>query len=1043
MNPILLPRFARSLFAVLAALAGLVFDVSALAQAPRGTIEGRVYDPTAGVYLERARVTIAGTPLEAFSDADGYYRLTNVPTETVQVTVFYTGLTSQTRPVVVAAGQTLTHDVELFAAPAARDGETVVKMAEFQVRTSREMTAAALAINEQRFAANIKNVVSADEFGDVADGNVAEFMKFLPGVTIDYVGGDAREVSINGVPSANVPVTVDGFDFASAAPNNTTGRAAQIGFFSTSSISRIEVDYSPTPESQGAALAGSVNMVPRSAFERSRPSFNLSGSVLMRDNARDFRKTPGPTPEPTRKVHPGFEFSGIVPVNKRFGFTLSASRSKQYSAETFSDNSWRGTLQGTNGTTFPHTTPDKPYLTSYNIGDRPKHIERGALGATFDFKITDRDRLSLSLQYSSFGIMFMNRNLTFNVNRVPAGNFSLTSTRGFVGAGDLVSVNSGSYRDNRTYTPTLVWRHDGPTWRSEAGLGASHATYSFRDLEKGMFGGATARRTGVTVSFSDIFYLRPGTITVTDGATGALVDPYRLDNYALISATSAPSTTYDLRRTAYANLRRDFHGPVPFTVKAGLDYRSTVRDLRGTSNTYSHVGRDRVPATTPHGGDDSAAPVLDASFSERIAPFGFPRIQWLGTRQVLEYYGANPSYFTRDANSDYRAEVTRSKYVEEGVSSAYVRGDLALLERRLKLVGGLRAEQTNISAEGPLTDPTLNFQRDSQGRVIRGSNGLPLPIATTPLEISRRTFLDRGAKTEKEYLRLFPSLNASYSLRENLIARAAWYRSIGRPDFNQYAGGLTLPDLENPPGPNNRIRVNNVSLKPWTAQSLTVRLEYYFEGVGQISLGAFRRDFDNFFGGATLPATPELLALYDLDSSIYGAYDVVTQRNIAGTVRIEGTTFNYKQALTFLPSWARGLQVFANASAQRATGATLEAFTGAFVVPRSASWGLSLTRERYSLRVNWNYRGRHRREEVAAATGIEPGTYSWFSKRLALDLMGEYRLGKRVWAFANLRNIGDEPDDIEVAGPSTPAEAQFRRRQDFGSLWSFGVRTTF
>jgi iron complex outermembrane receptor protein len=1043
MNPFRLFPMRRFALLLPVIFAGSLFTSGLQAQSATGTLEGRVFNSAGGVFLERARLTVAGTAVESFTDADGYYRLTNIPSGPTQVTVFYTGLPPQTQQVTVPAGQTLTYNFELGGSAAADPGTSVVKLDEFKVRASREMNAAALAINEQRFASNIKNVVSADEFGDVADGNVAEFMKFLPGVTIDYVGGDAREVSINGVPSANVPVTVDGFDFASAAPNNTTGRAAQIGFFSTSSISRIEVDYSPTPESQGAALAGSVNMVPRSAFERSKPSFSVSVSMLMRDSARDFHKTPGPTPEPTRKVHPAFEFTGIVPVNKRFGFTVSASQSKQYSGETISENSWRGSLLGTNGTTFPNTTPDKPYLTTYVVGDRPKHIERGAFGATFDFRLTPRDRLSLSLQYSSFGIMFMNRNMTFNVNRVLPGNFSPTFTRGFTGAGDITLVNGGSYRANRTYTPTLVWRHDGPIWRAEAGLGGSHATYSFRDQEKGMFAGATVRRTGVTVSFDDIFYLRPNTITVTDGATGAPLDPYRLDNYALISARSDPSTTYDIRRTAYTSLRRDFHGRVPFTLKAGLDFRGTVRDLRGVNDIYNYVGRDGVGSTTPVGTDDTAAPVLDASFSQRVAPFGFPRIQWPGTRQALELQRAAPASFVRNANDDYRAEVSRSKRAEETVSSAYVRGDLALLERRLKLVGGLRAEQTNIEAEGPLTDPTLNFQRDSQGRVIRGANGVPLPISTVPLEVSRRTFIDRGARTEKEYLRLFPSLNASFSLREDLIARAAYYRSIGRPDYNQYAGGVTLPDLENPASPNNVIRVNNVSLKPWTAESVTLRLEYYFQGVGQISFGAFRRDFENFFGGSTLRATPDFLTLYDLDPALYAPYDVVTQQNIAGTVRIEGTTFNYKQALTFLPAWARGLQVFANASAQRATGNTLNAFTGAFVVPRSASWGLSLTREHYTLRANWNYRGRHRREAVAAATGIEPGTYNWFSKRLGVDVIGEVRLRKNLWAFANLRNIGDEPDDVEVAGPSTPDYAQFRRRQYFGSLWSFGLRSTF
>ena len=54
-----------------------------------------------------------------------------------------------------------------------------------------------------------------------------------------------------------------------------------------------------------------------------------------------------------------------------------------------------------------------------------------------------------------------------------------------------------------------------------------------------------------------------------------------------------------------------------------------------------------------------------------------------------------------------------------------------------RLIGGLRAEQTNINAEGPLNDPTLNYRRDANGDVINGPNGRPLPIvpATDPLGV--------------------------------------------------------------------------------------------------------------------------------------------------------------------------------------------------------------------------------------------------------------------------------------------------------------------
>jgi hypothetical protein len=235
--------------------------------------------------------------------------------------------------------------------------------------------------------------------------------------------------------------------------------------------------------------------------------------------------------------------------------------------------------------------------------------------------------------------------------------------------------------------------------------------------------------------------------------------------------------------------------------------------------------------------------------------------------------------------------------------------------------------------------------------------------------------------------------------------------------------------------------VNNAGIKAWSAKTTRIRFEYYFERVGQISVGGFRRDFRNFFGSIVLPATPEFLALYSLDPEIYGEYPVSTNYNLDSTVRMQGLEFDYKQTLTFLPHWARGVQVFANTTATRATGIASSNFSG--YIPRIYNWGVSLSRPQYNLRMNWNYRGRQRRGLIAAGRSIEPSTYDWGSKRLYIDISGEYTFYKRFAVFGSLRNVNDATEDIERAGPSTPAHAQFRQREDFGSLWTFGVKGTF
>jgi TonB-dependent receptor len=491
-------------------------------------------------------------------------------------------------------------------------------------------------------------------------------------------------------------------------------------------------------------------------------------------------------------------------------------------------------------------------------------------------------------------------------------------------------------------------------------------------------------------------------------ATGVDVNPYLIANYALTSAASQQNATHDTQKTAYGSVSRKLATKIPVTLKAGFNLQEGVRDITDNSATSTYVGADRVASTTPVTGDDLLAPFLDPVFSQRVMPYGFPASEAPSNRKVWEHSQAQPAYFTTNANAIARNRVATSKFAREQVIAPYLRSDFDFLDQRLKIVAGVRGEQTKVQAQGPLTDPK------------RSANGI-----------------ERGSTIEKTYDKLFPSLNASYAVRENWIGRLAAYESIGRPDYNQYAGGLTLPDTSAGDSATNRIVVNNVAINPWSAQSLVLRLEHYFQGVGVVSVAAFRRDVRNFFGSTVQAATPEFLASYGLDPNAYGRYGVSTQYNIPGTVRFEGVSFNYRQSLTFLPHWARGFEVFANGTSQRAVGDTGGNFAG--YIPRSGSAGLSFTRESYSLRVNANHRGRTRLNAVTAGASIEPGTFNWQPPSTFVDVIGEYTLRKNLSVYANLRNVTDQGATTEIYGPSTPRHARFFQTTKYGSLWTFGV----
>ncbi|MFM9030729.1 MAG: TonB-dependent receptor plug domain-containing protein, partial [Opitutaceae bacterium] len=504
---------------------------------------------------------------------------TDIPAGAVRVRVFYTGLHAESAAVTVNAGETTRRDFALAGeAPRAATPGSTVKLDRFVVATTREMDGAAIAVNDQRFAPDMRKVIAADEFGTTADGSVGELLKSVPGVQVAWVGGEAMNIQLNGVPADYTPVTVNGFEQASAQAN--TARNIQMTNVATNNLSRIEVRFSPTPDSPGNALAGTINMVVRSAFDRARPVLNVSSYLLMRDDDRSLGGSPGPGRGLVRKVQPGFEFSYVRPVNERFGFTLSGGGSTQYQPSTFIQTTWRGAAAATNGGTFPNTTPDQPYLTDFLVRDFPRLTKRKSAGATLDWKLGRHDRVSFSAQATSFNGDYSSRDLTYSITRGLPGGFGPTVTRGVAASGTLTEANADRDQDSRNLSLSFIHRHAGPVWKTELGLGDSRARSVSSNYSRGYFGGMTVQRTGVTVAFEDIGFEQPGRILVTDGVTGAAVDPHTLASYSIVSGSGNAihgrgydDLTRDGKRSAYAWAARDFAWPAPVTVKAGLDLR--------------------------------------------------------------------------------------------------------------------------------------------------------------------------------------------------------------------------------------------------------------------------------------------------------------------------------------------------------------------------------------------------------------------------------------------------------------------------------------
>jgi TonB-dependent receptor len=998
-----------------------------------GTIEGRVYFPDAGRYLENVRVLVGGTQIETWTDVDGSYYFFSVPAGTVTVMAYYTGFAPQSKTTTVLPGQTARLDIDMVVA-GSRTGDTgdeVVKLEKYVVQGSKEEFGAAIALQEQRYSANMRLVVTSDEFGENPTGNVGEFLRHLPGVTVVNTGGEARTLSIEGVPAEYVPITYAGFEMANAA-SSSTSRQIELETVSVNNIARLEVVFAPTPETPGHALAGYVNMVPRSAFERSRPVFSIKTYVTLPEDNFTFHKTPGPWFAPTRKVAPNVDFTYIVPYNKRFGFTVSAGRATYTKIKNLARNYWRGVSDGMNGTTFPITSPDNPYLSRIDLAFSSHLQERVNFSVTADYRLSRADRLSFAFQYGYNDIKFNDRQMLLNMQKMVANAYGLTYSEG---EGFLRQEQSARRKTSTSIMPTLTYRHIGRYLKIDAGLGYSKESNHYSDTAYGFFNNAHAEVGNALIIFDDITRDRPLTVTVMDKDTKALIDPYSLDDYSIVRAYSRPVKSYDAKTTAYIDARYDFLlGGIPFWLKTGLNLRKTERTIThrpdidwyylGADGISNHSSADpRGPAISS---DDGASIILDESYSTMKPAYG-PSVEWMDLAELYQIYEANPDYFMQVENS---SGAERAKEVIENIYSAYFRMDTQLLNHRLLIVTGLRGERTDVEGKGPRRD------------VIAGT-----------------AYWTRfGATSSVTFTNWFPSLNLQLKINPSgsWLLKGAYYQSIGRPNYDlymgggtrngQYVSGLTIPDLDSPASSTtNRFGINNPNLKPWTAKTFRVALEYYFTRAGSLTLSAFTRTFINFFVDETQPVTREFLEDWGLDYNLYEGYYLYTQGNSNDDATVRGLSFAYRQSLTFLPNWARGITVYANANLQDLSGPGQENFLTSNYVPRQYNAGITLSRRKFTLGASWSYASSTRYSRVTG-TNIPEDTYTWRMARYNINLSGEYRFGKnnRFAAYFYVSNVTGQPqDNYEIKGPDTPRLASQRYVEDYAPQWTFGLKATF
>lgn len=1052
-------RLVPGLTSGLALALGLLLPPALAQTVETGTIEGRVQNAQSGAYLNKAQISVLGSNKQAYTNSAGEYQLTGVPAGEAVLDVFYTGMTRQQLRVNVAPGAKALQDVGLMRADQSIREDGTVVLDRYVVTAMREYDAAAIAINEQRFAANRKDVVSTDAFGEINQGNIGEFLKFLPGIGMDVKDGNTPSgIMVRGFDPNYTNVTMDGGQIASTIIANTATSSRQfvLDGANINNLARIEVVKLPTPDMSANLLGGAVNFISRSAFDRSRRETRISTYLSANQNAMELKKTPGVLGEDSFKIRPSFDFQFVHPVNKRFGYVVTAAHTSQYYLQNRTVFRARFTSAG--------ATIDNPYTTSILTNFAPNRSDRTSGAVAFDFKPWDGHVTKLRLMANTSMQQSALRSLTYNVGGGQPVSWTKENVYGSLTTNGSVSMGN-SFQERHALTRMISgsWNFNKRDWIAEAAGSYSNSNNRTRDGDKGFFRSISVNLPNVrTVNLEGIDHdaTRFKTATVLN-ASGQRINELSLASYNLTTAgTERLNAADDLKEMRVSVTRKLTLLGAPVSIKVGGSINDMERDLNYTPVNFTYVGPDGIAAS----GDEGMAGFVDEAFLGVSPGFGRPAPEWPDTFKIHQSFVNTPRAWTQtpgQAGDVPRNQAIRSPWLHETITAGYVMGDIALFKNRLRLVGGVRYEGTETEGLGFRQDADAVLVKDANGKV-RDTNPTLAGIQTQirPELLPSGSFAHqsvlyqkRGYYNSRKYHYYHPSAHATFNLRENLQLRAAYAETIGRPNLSDIVPNLFVGENINFGVPGNSsanvpgfITGANLGLRPWRAKNYDYSIEYYLPRNGLLMFNYYRKDIRDFFSSLNVIADQALLDQLGLSSDALG-YQYTRRINISDA-RITGwearadlplANFTENGPLSVLGTWPRHFYLMTNFTHLTLSGSRVTASDWKRYIPRGRNIGLRFSSTKLSGNILVNWRGKMLRDTASEF----PGANEYIRARYQVDGNIEYQVTKRFAVFFAGRNLLNAPSQWEVSGPGVPDWSTLSNHEEFGTQYSLGIKGVF
>lgn len=982
---------------------GAAVRTSSEQQVGTGGVRGRILNTATGEYVRNAEIRIEGTTIVTYSEDGGNFRLNSVPAGEITVVVRYTGLQESKAAVTVLADQIVTLDFELRVPAYSNAGGSADELNMVIVTAKREGQASA--IMERRAAMNAKNVVAADNFGALTMGDVGEFMKSMPGISLDYTEVDATAVRIGGLDPKYSTFTVDGARMATATSNNNSGRQNSFEQMSITGIESIELNNTLTARMDADSPGGQVNLRSKYAFERTGREIVMQlGAVGTSDSTSMSKYFPDDKEHST--IYPSAQLGyGDIFLDGRLGIAFNTSYNANYVQQDRIQTDWSYLPDGR----------VMPYRIMWRPG--PKMTSRTAANLSADYQITDDLVFSLRSTYSFYDVEYFNQYtfLYFGTDSKSYATPDSTPTHIVVNPSGtntrLRTEYSHRYAGTPTYTIAPKLEFKGDTLEVTLRPSYSRSEFNFRDNDKGFFQRTDSWLTGIGFTL-DRASQDSNAWNLQQTAGRDWSDPTNFNRDLDIGNNIRTSQSNAINEQYGANLdlKKDVSfGDLPVTLMTGVGSRKNDwRTTEGSYQQFQYVG--------PNGDltqrDPAAVIPWTQNYHFGIDGFNAGNLNEQNWRAdsnygVYDIYRDHPEYFVPDTVGNLKRKLDNNKRIQEDIDAAYIEGETRVGDARFDL--GVRYEKTRTGAR--VADIRPASEVAAAGLNVSTVEGLLYQYNNGAADTRRG-----------EYDDWFVSGGVKYDFTKKLLGQLAFSQAILRPDYGNLGGVVTFNE------DTHIVTVPNPELKPEHATKYYASLQYFLEPSGVVGLSYYKLDIkDMQVAGITV--NPEDVGFTPDE---YSGYTYASAQNVPGTSTNEGLTAEYSQQLTFLPGAFKGLSVFGSVTRINPDGERVN------TPERAANFGVGYAYGRFDFRVNGNYQSEYRVSALSNTPTTANNGILYHTSRDLWNISASYKYSDNFEVQLAGRNIFNEPDIIY-----SNVESRVQTYTIYGSMWNLGVKATF